>query len=597
MATSGNNFAENPLYYSNMNVLKRIVREVLKEKKIVLLLFVLMIAAASFDVAAPFIAQDLIDKLVAAFTSKQLLPFSIIAAAAFGIFAVTVAANLLNTWYDYRLFTFVTTLEDTLRFRAYERYLSLHVLYHHEVNSGQIIGRIDRGASGVYEILRDIIGKFIIQPTMTVGIIAVVLFVKDPLIAILVVAPLPLYIAVIVPLAERIYKTEKRAHDIFEEFNREEYDVASNVLTVKHFSQETRETGRQKVMRAAGRELQYKAERYWKASEILQTSVSTLGRVAVIMVGGYFTITGRATLGEFVLYMTLQSLVYAPLWQLSVLFAILRRSLARAERLFTVLDEKPQVVDAPDAKDLTPFKGAISFNNVSFSYRKEREVLREISVVIPSGKTVALVGRSGSGKSTFVNLLLRSFDPSGGTIIIDGNDLRSVRQESVRDQMAIVAQEVDLFSRTIAENIAYGRPDATPHQIAQAAKLAYAHDFIMKMPEGYQTLVGERGVKLSGGERQRIGIARAILRDPRILIFDEATSHLDTESERMVQKATVNLTSGRTTIVIAHRLSTILHADKIVVFDRGKIVGEGKHEALLKTSEVYSRLYRLQFEE
>ncbi|MBI2638838.1 ABC transporter ATP-binding protein [Candidatus Peregrinibacteria bacterium] len=580
-----------------MSILKRIAKEVLKAKKTIVLLAILMLLAAGFDISAPFIAQNLIDRLVGAFSVKQVIPLSVVVFAALGIFAATVFSRFFDTLYDYRLFTFVTKLEDDLRFQAYQKYLSLHTLYHHEVNSGQIIGRIDRGASGVYEILRDIIGKFVAQPAFIVLLIAGVLFWKDPIMGALILIPLPIFVAVIVPLAGRIYEKEKKAHDLFEEFNREEYDVAANVLTVKHFSQESRETAKQRIMRAAGRAYQYEAERYWKVSEVLQTAVATVGRVAVIIAGGYFTIIGRSTVGEFVLYVTLQNMAYQPLWQLSVLFAILRRSLARAERLFKVLDVEPKVLDLADAEPLPMLKRAIEFCNVSFSYRKEREVLREISVAIPAGKMVALVGRSGSGKSTFVNLLLRSFDPQSGEICIDGHDISTVTQKSLRDQMAIVSQEVDLFSRTIGENISYGKPDALAHEISQAAKLAYAHDFIMKMPEGYQTMVGERGVKLSGGERQRIGIARAILRNPRILILDEATSHLDTESERMVQRATQHLTEGRTTIVIAHRLSTILHADKILVFDRGRIVGEGRHEELLKSNEIYSRLYRLQFEE
>ncbi|MBI4995176.1 ABC transporter ATP-binding protein [Candidatus Peregrinibacteria bacterium] len=580
-----------------MKVFRRIISEAFKAKKIILFLAVLLICASVFDIVMPFIAQDLIDRLVKAFTLKEALPLIIIITAAGGIFVTTILANAFNTIYDYRLFTFVTKFEDDLRFQAYQKYLSLHALYHHEANSGQIIGRIDRGASGVYEILKDVVGRFIVQPTLIVILVFVALFFKDPIIAVLVIIPLPIYIGLIIPLANRIYTTEKRAHDIFEDFHREEYDVAANVLTVKNFAQESRETAKQKVMRGLGRIEQYKAEKYWKLSEILQTVVSTVGRSAVIIVGGYFTIIGRATVGEFVLYMTLQNMAYQPLWQLSVLFAMLRRFLARAERIFTVLDEKPLILDKQDAIDLPPFKHAIEFSRVSFSYRKENEVLRDISIKIPAGKMFALVGRSGSGKTTFVNMLLRAFDPQNGAVAIDEHDLRDVSQKSLRDQIAIVSQEVDLFSRTIAENIAYGKPEVSIREISNAAKLAYAHDFIMKTPEGYQTMVGVRGVKLSGGERQRIGIARAILRNPRILILDEATSHLDTESERMVQKATMHLTSGRTTIVIAHRLSTVLHADKILVFDRGRIVGEGKHEELLEKNEIYSRLYKLQFEE
>lgn len=580
-----------------MKVVSRILQEVFKAKKIIVLLAFLMLLTVGLDLVVPFITQDLIDRLVNTFREKQAVSMSFLIFAAGGIFVATILSRAADTLYDYKLFKFVTKLEDELRFRAYQRYLSLHVLYHHESNSGQVISRIDRGASGVYEILKEIFGKFVIQPAFVVVLIAVILFVKDPIIAALTILPLPIFIGIIIPLANKIYKTEKQAHDIFEEFHREEYDVAANVLTVKHFAQEAKETTKQKIVRALGREYQYKSERYWKISEISQTAVSTVGRVAVIVAGGYFTVVGRATVGEFVLYIILQNMVYQPLWMLSVLFAILRRCLARAERLFKVLDEKPLVNDKENAQDLPQFKREIEVRNVQFSYRKEREILRDINVKIPAGKLVALVGRSGSGKSTFVNLLLRSFDPQQGAVLIDGHDLRDVTQKSLRDQMAIVSQDVDLFSRTIAENISYSRPEASPHEIANAAKLAYCHDFIMKLPEGYKTLVGERGIKLSGGERQRVGIARAILRNPRILILDEATSHLDTESERMVQKATQHLTEGRTTIVIAHRLSTVLHADKILVFDRGRIVAQGRHEELLKSSPVYERLYRLQFEE
>lgn len=580
-----------------MEAVRRILKEALKEKKMIIFLLFLMLFSAALDLTVPFIGQQLIDRIVSVFTEQTALSLSFIVLAGAAIFIITIIGRFLNNFYEYRLFTFVTTLEDELRFKAYERYLSLHALYHHEVNSGQIIGRIDRGATGVYEILYDIIGRFIVQPAFIVILIAGALFYKDPVIALLVIAPLPVFILIIIPLAAKIYEKEKKAHDIFEQFSKEQYDVAANVMTVKHFGQESRETSGQKLIRNSGRKYQYAAERYWRVTEMLQTTVSAVGRVAVIVVSGYFTLIGRNTVGELVLFLTLQGMAYQPLWQLSVLFAILRRATARAERLFKVLDEKPGVTDKQNAHKLAQFKKNIEFKNVSFYYRKERQILHDVDVVIPAGNMVALVGRSGSGKSTFVNLILRSFDPQNGEVYFDGYNIASVTQKSLRDQISIVTQEVDLFSRTIAENIAYGKPDAPVHEIAEAARLAYAHDFIMKLPDGYQTLVGERGVKLSGGEKQRIGIARAILRNPEILILDEATSHLDSESEKIVQKATRHLIKGRTSIVIAHRLSTILHADKILVFDHGHIVGEGTHKDLLQGNEIYRRLYNLQFEE
>ena len=289
-------------------------------------------------------------------------------------------------------------------------------------------------------------------------------------------------------------------------------------------------------------------------------------------------------------------MAYQPLANLGSLFTRLRRNITRVNRLFSILDEPLRVVDSPNAISLPQLSKQIELKNVSFSYRNDRQwALENINILIPAGSTVALVGRSGSGKTTFINLLLRSYDPQKGQILIDGIDVKDATQASLRDQIAVVPQEVDLFSRSVYDNIAYGRQDVTKNQVEEAAKIALAHDFVMKLDEGYQTIVGERGIKLSGGERQRIGIARAVLRDPSILILDEATSHLDSESERLISQATKALIKNRTSFIIAHRLSTVLHADRIVVFSKGIIDAIGKHGELLKTSPIYSRLYSLQF--
>ena len=274
----------------------------------------------------------------------------------------------------------------------------------------------------------------------------------------------------------------------------------------------------------------------------------------------------------------------------------MRRQATRAGRLFSILDEPNAIKDKLNAIELAPLQKQIEFKNVSFGYHNDKRwALKDINLIFPAGKTIALVGRSGSGKTTFINLLLRSFDPQKGKITIDGNDIRDVTQESLRRQIAVVPQEVDLFSRTIIENIAYGKSDVNKEQVENAAKTALAHDFILKLDKGYKTVVGERGIKLSGGERQRVGIARAVLRDPSILIFDEATSHLDTESERLITKAANALIKNRTSFIIAHRLSTILHADIIIVFKENKVEMTGKHKELLKKSPTYKRLYNLQF--
>jgi ABC-type multidrug transport system fused ATPase/permease subunit len=307
---------------------------------------------------------------------------------------------------------------------------------------------------------------------------------------------------------------------------------------------------------------------------------------------------GTATIGQFVLYVTLQNMAYQPLTSLAFLFTRARRNMTRIERLFAILDEPVRVTDKAGAIDLPKLHDKIEFRGVSFSYRNDGQyALKDLTVTVPAGTTVALVGRSGSGKTTFINLLLRSYDPQKGSIFIDGHDLRDVTKSSLRGQIAVVPQEVDLFSRTVAENIAYGRGEVDMEHIENAAKTALAHDFIMKLENKYDTVVGERGIKLSGGERQRVGIARAVLRDPKILILDEATSHLDTESEKLISKATDALIKDRTSFIIAHRLSTVMNADMILVFKDGSIEAAGTHKELLRSSRTYARLHSMQFAE
>lgn len=339
--------------------------------------------------------------------------------------------------------------------------------------------------------------------------------------------------------------------------------------------------------------------------ENIQTVVTTTSRVAVLALSAWLVLSGQATIGQFVLYITLQNMAYQPLSQLSVIFPRLKRNTTRIERLFAILDEPVIIKDKPNAQILPLLKKQIEFKNVSFAYRENASLdenpeeknwaLKNINLVIPAGKTIALVGRSGSGKTTFINLLLRSFDPQDGKILFDGTDIRDVTQESLRTQIAVVPQEVDLFSRTVAENIAYGKPAVSMDQIKKAAETALADGFIKKLENKYDTVVGERGIKLSGGERQRVGIARAVLRDPKILILDEATSHLDSESEKLISVATDALIKDRTSIIIAHRFSTILKADIIVVFKDSQIEMTGKHSILLKKSPTYKKLYNLQF--
>ncbi len=567
-------------------------------KKTVVFLFVLVIIAQGANIAVPFISRFLIDALSGFLKNGGALPWNVLLYSALGILVATLVSSVMQSSYNYHLFKLVTKTEDEIRNAAFEKYLQLHALFHHSASSGQIIGRIERGGVAIYAILNDIVGQNLLPPLVIfIGTFGALLYV-NVWVALAVLVPFPVYFFLTRKLSNRIYEIEQRANDAFEDVSKELYDVAGNVLTVKKFSQEDVETKDQKNLMDKARNIQYGAERLWAVIENVQTVIATIGRVGVLILSAWLVLNGTATIGEFVLFITLQNMAYQPLSQLSVIFPRYRRNATRVERLFAILDEPIAVKDVPGARVLPPLEKQIEFKNVWFGYRKDLQwALQNIDLTIPAGKTVALVGRSGSGKTTFINMLLRSFDPQKGKILIDGIDIREVTQESLRGQIAVVPQEVDLFSRTIAENIAYGRPNVTREQIENAAKTALAHDFILSLEKGYDTVVGERGIKLSGGERQRVGIARAVLRDPRILILDEATSHLDTESERLISRATDVLVKNRTSIIIAHRLSTILHADTIVVFKNNEIEAMGTHKELLKKSPTYKRLYSMQFED
>ncbi|MCH2677268.1 MAG: ATP-binding cassette domain-containing protein [Alphaproteobacteria bacterium] len=337
-----------------------------------------------------------------------------------------------------------------------------------------------------------------------------------------------------------------------------------------------------------------------RRSTILRPIMETLGGIAVagvVLYGGIKVIDGETTPGTFFSFLTAFFLAYRPLKSLAGLNAVLQDGLASAERLFRILDIEPKIQDRNNSKTIENVKGTIEFKNVEFAYENKDYILKKISLLIPRGKKIALVGPSGAGKSTILNLIPRFFEVEKGQVEIDGIDIKEIKIGSLRSSMALVSQEINLFDDTIRSNIAYGKLDSSEEEIIAAAKKSASHDFITKLPNGYNTTVGEHGVKLSGGQRQRIAIARAMLKNAPILLLDEATSSLDTESERYVQEALLELMKNRTTLVIAHRLSTVINADTIYVIDSGKIAESGTHLELLKNEGVYSRLYTQQFAE
>lgn len=566
------------------------------KKKVVLLLILFSLFAAASDIYVPLKIQKLIDTLIAFFRSGGAPPIRMLVTSAILILIASVTSRAISSTYNYQLYKTITQTEDEVECLAFEKYLKLHALFHHSASSGQMISRIERGATAVYTVLNDIFGQSLFPPLMVFVSVMVALLFTNVWIALIVLLPLPIYLIVIERMTERMYNIETEILDQFEAISKQAYDVAANVLTVKKFSREHAEAEMKIRMRARARSTQYRSGKLWEVINGTQTAIAQLGRIGVIIVGGLLVLKGRSSIGQFVFFITLQGMAYGPLSQLSGIVPKLRRNIGRVERLFDVLDEPIRVVDKPGAIKLPPVRQSIEFRDLWFRYSEEKDwALKNVNATVPIGATVALVGRSGSGKTTFINLLMRSFDPQQGAVLMDGHDLRDVTQESLHDQMAVVPQEVDLFSRSIAENITYGRPNASKADTVRAAKISLAHDFIIKTRHGYDTLVGERGLQLSGGQRQRIGIARALLRAPNILILDEATSHLDTESERLIQPATDLADGTRTTFMIAHRLSTVMHADLIMVFNAGEIEAIGTVAELLETSPTFERLHALQY--
>jgi len=386
-------------------------------------------------------------------------------------------------------------------------------------------------------------------------------------------------------------QTQKKAGDIYSILA----EKIAGIKVIKSFTTEQHE------VKYLGNEME---KSFWLTMREIQIDatqkpllelIQAIAIAIVIWYGAYEVVAGQLSINNLIAFFVGVGLIATPISTLGKITIAIQRSLSAAERVFEVMDTKPAIADAKDAVELPAIKGEVVFNNVNFSYEKETPILRNINLRTKPGEIIALVGRSGAGKTTFVNLIPRFYDTVSGSVLIDGLDVKKCVLYSLRKQIGIVHQDTVLFLGTIKENISYGSFDATDEQVIAAAKAANIHDFIMGLPDKYKTKVGERGALLSGGEKQRVSIARAILRDPRILILDEATSSLDTESERLVQDALEKLIKGRTTFIIAHRLSTVQIADRILVFDKGSIIEEGSHKELIAKGGKYKMLYDMQF--
>jgi subfamily B ATP-binding cassette protein MsbA len=422
-----------------------------------------------------------------------------------------------------------------------------------------------------------------------------VLFAMDTHLAVAAMLVFPFYLLAMRGFGAQTTQTSRDVQEATELFSGEVQERVANIHIVKIFRAEKREL---RHFFKRGRRLFDLTMLNVRVSALSNSIVNWLTQMAtlgMIWYGSYRLIHGKTSMGTVIAFILLLRELYFPINRISELNSVIHNSLAAIERVFEFLDSQPDVKEAPDAIFPQPIEGELRFENVSFAYQEARPVLRELDLTIQPGEVLALVGPSGAGKSSLIQLVPRFYDPQGGRVLLDGHDLKTLSLRHLRAQVGMVSQETLLFSGTAKENIRYGRPDASDMEVRAAAEAAHAHEFIMALPDGYESLLGERGCRLSGGQKQRIAIARAFLADPRILILDEATSALDSESEALIQDSLAHLMKGRTSIVIAHRLSTVLGSDRIAVMDNGRVVEVGPHQALLARGGLYARLYHTQF--
>jgi ATP-binding cassette subfamily B protein len=474
---------------------------------------------------------------------------------------------------------------------------ALSLRFHLARQTGGLTRDVERGQRGISTLIS--FALFSILPTLVeISFVSAILIARyDWTFMAITAVALALYIAFTIFITEWRTHFRRQMNELDSKANTRAIDSLLNYETVKYFGNE-----------------EWEARRYdeslqrWEAAAVKsQTSLSALniGQSAIIAIAVSLimwratvgVVDGTMTIGDLVLVNAFMIQLYIPLNFLGVIYREIKQALADMERLFRLIEEHAEIVDSPSALPLAVRGADVRFDHVDFGYEPNRQILHDVTFAIPAGHNVAVVGPSGSGKSTLARLLYRFYDVDGGRITIDGQDLRDVRQSSLRGAIGIVPQDTVLFNDTIEYNIAYGRPGATHDEIVAAARLAQIHDFVSRLPEGYATPVGERGLKLSGGEKQRVAIARAILKHPAVLIFDEATSALDSRSEKAIQAELKLIARNRTSLTIAHRLSTIVDADEILVLDHGRIVERGTHVALLHANGIYARMWRLQQDE
>lgn len=546
-----------------------------------------MIGVAIFTTASMWILKSVVDRI---FIEKNIQMLLMIAIALPLVFLLK---GICSYGQGYLMSYIGQKIVMDLRVNLYEHYQRLSLDYFENKRTGSIISRITNDVGIIQNAVSSGLVSLVKDGLTIIGLIGLMFFLHWRFaIYTLIFSPFIIYALVVFgkKLRHVSNESQQKTADIYSIL----LETISGIKIVKAFCAEEKEIGRYKKENRDFFNITMRSMRVIALSPPLMEFIGVLGSTIFVWYGGMEVIRGSWTAGAFFSFVAAALSTYTPIRNFSTTNAVLQQTVAASERIFQVLDTSPTVMEVKEATALPSLQKEIVFEKVSFTY-DTGSVLHDIDLRVKTGEIIAIVGPSGSGKTTLVNLIPRFYDPTAGVIRIDGFDLKSVTLASLRDQIGIVTQETILFSDTVKNNIAYGRPQATEKEIVMAAKAANAHNFITSWEKGYETLIRDRGVNLSGGERQRIAMARAILKDPRILILDEATSALDSESEQVVQEALDQLMLKRTTFIIAHRLSTIRKADKIVVLEQGRIVDIGKHQELLNHCSLYKKLHEIQF--
>ncbi|HEY6093791.1 MAG TPA: ABC transporter ATP-binding protein/permease [Gallionellaceae bacterium] len=548
-----------------------------------------LIGAKVASVMVPLVLKEIIDALDKSH-APLVLPLALIVAYGLLRFAST-------TFADLRDMVFGKVTQRSMRrisLAVFDRLHALSLRFHLERHTGGITRDIERGSKAISSLVGYLL--FRITPTvLEIVMVAVILIVKlDWVFGMITLGTLAAYIFFTITITDWRTQFVRRANTLDSEAYGKAIDSLLNYETVKYFGNERYESKRYDTSLAEWERVSLQSQRTLGLLNAAQAGTIAIGVTLMVVRAANGVVEGTMTLGDLVMVNAFLLQMFQPLSFLGVMYREIKQSITDVERMFTLLHRPQEVQDAADARELAIRGGEVKFDHVSFSYNPERPILHDISFTIPAGKTLAAVGASGAGKSTLARLLFRFYDVNSGSIRIDGQDLRHITQDSLRAAIGVVPQDTVLFNESIYYNIAYGRPEATRGEVVAAARAAHILGFIERLPQGWDTVVGERGLKLSGGEKQRVAIARTLLKNPSILILDEATSALDTHTEKAIQAELLEIARSRTSLIIAHRLSTVVEADEILVLDGGRIIERGRHPELLARNGAYAHMWALQ---